>query len=72
MTHAGYRQFASRSELPAEVRRAALTAFAAAHERALAALRACAFTAAESRAITAVDSAESTAVAEGAAKRTHA
>ena len=51
MTHAGYRQLASREDLPAEVRRAALTAFAAGHERALATLRGCAFTPAESRAI---------------------
>lgn len=72
MTHAGYRQFASRAELPAEVRRAALTAFAAAHERALAALRTCAFTAAESRAITAADAAEPTPAAEGVTKRTQA
>ncbi|MGH2446384.1 MAG: hypothetical protein ACRDGD_10150 [Candidatus Limnocylindria bacterium] len=51
MTHAGYRQLASREDLPATVRRAALTTFAAAHERALATLRSCAFTATETRAI---------------------
>ena len=51
MTHAGYRQLASREDLPSDVRRAALTAFVAAHERALAALRTCAFTSAEVRAI---------------------
>lgn len=51
MTHAGYRQLASREDLPADVRRTALTAFAAAHEGALATLRRCAFTSAESRAI---------------------
>ncbi len=69
MTHAGYRQFASRAELPVEVRRAALTAFAGAHERALGALRACAFTAAESRAIAVADSAEPAHIADGAAER---
>ena len=51
MTHAGYRQLASRDDLPAEVRRMALGTFASAHERALATLRSCAFTSAESRAI---------------------
>jgi hypothetical protein len=51
MTHAGYRQLASREDLPADVRGAALATFAGAHERALAALRACAFTAAERRAL---------------------
>jgi hypothetical protein len=44
MTHAGYRQLASRDDLPAEVRRAALGAFVGAHERALATLRSRAFT----------------------------
>jgi hypothetical protein len=51
MTHAGYRQLASREDLPADVRRGALGAFHAAHERALTTLRASAFTAAEARAI---------------------
>ncbi len=51
MTHAGYRQLASRDDLPAQVRRAALGTFADAHERALATLRSCAFTSAESLAI---------------------
>lgn len=51
MTHAGYRQLASRDELPAEVRRTALAAFADSHDRALATLRSCAFTNAEIRAI---------------------
>ncbi|MCA1570081.1 MAG: hypothetical protein LC798_07115 [Chloroflexi bacterium] len=51
MTHAGYRQLASRDDLPAEVRRAALGTFANAHDRALATLRSCAFTAAETRAM---------------------
>src|SRR5918992_4753189 len=43
MTHAGYRQLASRNDLPTEVRRAALGTYVDAHERALAALRPCAF-----------------------------
>lgn len=47
MTHAGYRQLASREDLPADVRRAALGLFADAHERALSTLRSCAFSAAE-------------------------
>jgi hypothetical protein len=51
MTHAGYRQLASRDELPAEVRRVALDAFVDAHRRAIATLRACAFSSAETRAI---------------------
>ena len=51
MTHAGYRQLASRDDLPAEVRRAALGTFADAHERALATLRSCGFTSAEKRAM---------------------
>jgi len=51
MTHAGYRQLASRTDLPAEVRRAALGAFADAHDRALAILQARAFSSAETRAM---------------------
>ncbi|MDQ4034857.1 MAG: hypothetical protein M3153_02920 [Chloroflexota bacterium] len=51
MTHAGYRQLASREDLPTEVRRAALGAFADVHHRAIAALRSCAFTEAEARAM---------------------
>jgi hypothetical protein len=51
MTHAGYKQLASRADLPAEVRRAALGAFGDVHERAIAALRSCAFTGAEARAM---------------------
>ena len=54
MAHAGYRQLASREDLPAEVRRVALTAIAGAHERALATLRDCAFSADEARAIGAI------------------
>ena len=49
-THAGYRQMASRDDLPGEVRRAALATFVAAHDGALASLRACAFTQAEMKA----------------------
>lgn len=51
MTHAGYRQLASQEAAPPEVRRAALTTFAAAHDRALTTLRRSAFTDAEARAI---------------------
>lgn len=51
MTHAGYRQLASQDEVPAEIRRVALTAMADEHERALATLRAGAFTRAEARAL---------------------
>jgi hypothetical protein len=51
MTHAGYRQLASREDLPAEVRRAALGTFVGAHERALATLRSRAFTDTELRAM---------------------
>jgi len=61
MTHAGYRQLASREDLPAEVRRAALTAFATAHEGALATLRSCAFTAAEARVVVGERSPDATA-----------
>lgn len=51
MTHAGYRQMASRDDLPADVRRAALLALAHAHHQALSTLRACAFTNGERRAL---------------------
>jgi hypothetical protein len=51
MTQAGYRQLASREDLPTEVRRAALGAFVGAHERALAMLRSRAFTDTELRAM---------------------
>ena len=50
MTHAGYRQLAARDDLPAEVRRVALTTFVDAHGRALERLRASAFTQAEMKA----------------------
>jgi hypothetical protein len=49
--HAGYRQLASRDDLPGDVRRGALTAMLHAHERAIATLRARAFTSVEARAI---------------------
>jgi hypothetical protein len=52
MTHAGYRQLASRDDLPAEVRRGALDAFLKAHARALDILRSRAFTDREARAVT--------------------
>lgn len=51
MTHAGYRQMASRDDLPVEVRRAALLALAETHHRALSTLRDSAFTSAERRAL---------------------
>ena len=51
MTHAGYRQLASREDLPSEVRRTALGTFADAHDRALTTLRSCAFTAGETKAL---------------------
>jgi hypothetical protein len=51
MTHAGYRQLSSRDDLPADVRRPALTAIAQAHERALEILRSTAFTQREARAV---------------------
>jgi hypothetical protein len=50
MTHAGYRQLAARDDLPADIRRQALTALRAAHERALETLRTTAFTEREARA----------------------
>jgi hypothetical protein len=52
MTHAGYRQLASRDDLPAEVRRGALGAFLEAHARALDTLRSRAFTDREAKAVT--------------------
>lgn len=58
MTNAGYRQLATREDLPAEVRRAALTTFVSAHERALTTLRGCAFTRSELRAFETDESAE--------------
>lgn len=51
MTHAGYRQLASRDDLPSDVRRGALGAFVEAHERAISTLRSCAFSSAEKRAL---------------------
>ena len=57
-SHAGYRQLASREDLPAEVRRVALTAFVSVHERALASLRACAFSRAELRGVSGQDASD--------------
>lgn len=51
MTHAGYRQLASREQLPEEVRRGAMAAFLDVHVRALQKLQSCAFTRAEADAI---------------------
>ena len=51
MTHAGYRQLAESEDLPADVRRAALSTFIDVHQRAIATLRTRAFTAAEASAI---------------------
>ena len=51
MTHAGYRQLASRTNLPVEVRRAALGALVDVHDRALAILQTRAFNGAETRAM---------------------
>jgi hypothetical protein len=56
MTHAGYRQLASREDLPSEVRRTALNAFAEAHTRALETIAICAFTGQEARAVRARNS----------------
>jgi len=65
MTHAGYRQLASREDLPDEVRKAALGAFVAAHERAMAILRSSVFSTAEVRAM------GGSSTAEAAANRTN-
>ena len=51
MTHAGYRQLGAQEDLPAEIRRRALSTFVEVHGRALTTLRACAFTTDEARAI---------------------
>jgi hypothetical protein len=51
MTHAGYRQLAASDDLPADVRRAALSTFIEVHQRAIATLRTRAFSAAEAKAI---------------------
>lgn len=51
MTHAGYRQLASRNDLPADIRRQALEAFTTAHDRALVTLRTRAFTEREAQAV---------------------
>ena len=54
-THAGYRQLASRDDLPADVRRLALVAVAHAHDRALETLLRRAFTNEEARAVRSAD-----------------
>jgi hypothetical protein len=69
MAHAGYRQLASRDDLPADVRRMALTAMADAHERAIATLRDCAFSSAEARAIGSASGAKATARPDGSVAR---
>ncbi|MGH2428568.1 MAG: hypothetical protein ACRDGV_06720 [Candidatus Limnocylindria bacterium] len=69
MTHAGYRQLASREDLPPDVRRVALTAFVNAHGWALATLRSCAFTDREVRAIPAQDEADAHPSGRDAAAR---
>jgi len=67
MTHAGYRQLASRDDLPSDVRKAALATYAAVHRSALATLRSSAFTDGEARAIGAPE-AERAAAGESAAR----
>jgi hypothetical protein len=51
MTHAGYRQLASRDDLPADVRQAALRTFVSSHQRGLATLERQAFTKRELRGV---------------------
>lgn len=69
MTHAGYRQLASRSDLPDEVRRAALGRYCVVHDRALATLRSRAFSAAEARAMDPRGSGGPSAVPQDSAAR---
>ena len=69
MTHAGYRQLASRDDLPSDIRKAALATFAAVHQSALSTLRSSAFSPAERRAIAAAPASEEAASAGGAAAR---
>jgi len=69
MTHAGYRQLASRDDLPDDIRKAALATFAAVHQSALSTLRSSAFSPAEQRAIAAAPASEEAASASGAAAR---
>jgi hypothetical protein len=68
MTHAGYRQLASREDLPADLRKAAMATFAAVHRTALATLRSCAFTTKEARAIDGATEAEPVAAIDAAAR----
>jgi hypothetical protein len=51
MTHAGYRQLASREDLPVDVRRGALATFLDVHQQALGRIRSSAFSSGEARAI---------------------
>lgn len=51
MTHAGYRQLASRDDLPGDVRKVALSKFMGAHDAAIRSIRDCAFTAREAQAM---------------------
>ena len=69
MAHAGYRQLASREDLPSQVRRVALTAMADAHDRALAVLRGCAFSRAEMLAISTAGTSEARQPAPTAVRR---
>ncbi|HEX5038675.1 MAG TPA: hypothetical protein VFW95_00890 [Candidatus Limnocylindria bacterium] len=64
MTHAGYRQLASRDDLPTDVRSAALGTYAAVHRSALATLLARAFTDAEARAVGEAPAADTIAAGE--------
>jgi hypothetical protein len=70
MAHAGYRQLASRDDLPADVRRVALTAMADVHQRALESLRSGAFTGAEARALDPSSAADASQGATGSVART--
>ncbi|MEO7296815.1 MAG: hypothetical protein ABIZ57_11820 [Candidatus Limnocylindria bacterium] len=69
MTHAGYRQLATREDLPVDVRRQALERFLEVHAQALATLRRSAFSDAEVRAIGAgVGADEATEIRESVAR----
>lgn len=68
MAHAGYKQLASRTDLPVDVRRVALTAMTAAHEQALGTLRSRAFSSAEARAVGATASTDPPGPAEAVAR----
>ena len=68
MAHAGYKQLASRADLPVDVRRVALTAMTTAHEQALGTLRSRAFSSAEGRAVGASASTDLPGPAEAVAR----